>query len=144
MHSDPIYHSEECRKLIKLKVNKKQNQTEEKGPSKFKYYPDITAHTRPLSLTHSILSTVTHDKLVEHIAGTAEDANILDFLGEIDMTNHDSGLIWGDSTFSVDYAQACLTAQEMNSLNTEVDKVSMKEQLLFLDKIRKRKQFSQE
>lgn len=120
MHSDPIYHSEECRKLIKLKVNKKENRTEEKGPSAFKFYPDLTADNLPLSLSHSVLSTITHDKLVEHITGNAEDASILEFLNEIDMTCIDGGLLWGDPTFSIDYGQTCLMAKEMNALFKEV------------------------
>jgi hypothetical protein len=138
MHSDPIYHSEECRRLIKLKVNKKENQTQEKRPSKFKYYPDITAHSQPLSLSHSLLSTITHDKLVEHIVGTSESADLMEFLNEIDMTSHDKGLLWGDSTFTVNYAQACLRAQDMNSLLKELENVSVKEQLLFLKKMKRR------
>jgi hypothetical protein len=116
MHSDPIYHSEECKSLIKLKVNKKNNRTEEKRPSKFKYYPDLTSNNMPLSLSHSLLSTTAHDKLVEHIIGTAEAADILEFLDEVDMTHVDRGLLWGDPTFSISYGQACLMAKDMNTL----------------------------
>lgn len=105
MHSDPIYHTQDFAKLIKLKVDKKEKKTVEKKPSNFKYYPDLTAQNRPLSLSHSLLSTATHDKLVEHIIGTSGSANILEFLNEIDMTNIDKGLLWGDPTFTLNYKQ---------------------------------------
>jgi hypothetical protein len=134
MHSDPIYHTQDFSKLIRLKVDKKEKKTVEKKPSSFKYYPDLTAHNRPLSLTHSLLSTVTHDKLVEHIIGTSDSANIMEFLNEIDMTNIDKGLLWGNPTFNLDYSQASLMAQEMNSINKELNKVTIKEQLHFLNK----------
>jgi hypothetical protein len=132
MHSDPIYHTQDFAKLIKLKVDKKEKKTVEKGPSRFKYYPDLSAHNRPLSLCHSLLSTVTHDKLVDHIVGTSESAGIMEFLNEIDMTNVDKGLLWGDPTFTLNYGQASLIAREMNSINKELNKVTMKDQLLFL------------
>lgn len=133
MHSDPIYHTQDFAKLIKLKVDKKEKKTVEKRPSRFKYYPDLTAHNRPLSLSHSLLSTVTHDKLVEHIIETSESADVIEFLNEIDMTNIDKGLLWGDPTFNLDYSQASLIAQEMNSINKEMKKVTLKEQLHFLN-----------
>lgn len=132
MHSDPIYHTQDFFKLIKLTVDKKEKKTVEKKPSRFKYYPDLTAQNRPLSLSHSLLSTATHDKLVEHIIGTSGSANILEFLNEIDMTNIDKGLLWGDPTFTLNYKQASQIAQEMNSMNKELNKVTMKDQLLFL------------
>jgi hypothetical protein len=136
MHSDPIYHTQDFSKLIKLKVDKKEKKTVERRPSSFKFYPDLTAHNRPLSLSHSLLSTVTHDKLVEHIVGTSESADIMEFLNEIDMTNIDKGLLWGDPTFNLDYSQASLIAQEMNAINKELNKVTIKEQLQFLNKER--------
>jgi hypothetical protein len=132
MHSDPIYHTQNFFKLIKLKVDKKEKRTVEKKPSSFKYYPDLTTRNRPLSLSHSLLSTATHDRLVEHIIGTSGSANILEFLNEIDMTNIDKGLLWGNPTFTLNYKQASLIAEKMNSMNKELNKVSMKNQLLFL------------
>jgi hypothetical protein len=136
MHSDPIYHTQDFSKLIKLKVDKKEKKTAEKRPSSFKYYPDLTAHNRPLSLSHSLLSTVTHDKLVEHILGTSESTDIIEFLNEIDMTNIDKGLLWGDPTVNLDYNQASLIAQEMNSINEELNRVTIKEQLHFLNEMK--------
>jgi hypothetical protein len=47
MHSDPLYHTEDFKKLIKLKVDKKESKTVERKPSSFKYYPDLTAQNRP-------------------------------------------------------------------------------------------------
>lgn len=132
MHSDPIYHTQDFYKLIKLKVDKEERRTVEKKPSRFKYYPDLTAQNRPLSLSHSLLSTVTHDKLVEHIIRTSGSANIVEFLDEIDMTNIDKGLLWGDPTFTLDYDKASLTAQKMNPINKELNKVTIKEKLQFL------------
>jgi len=136
VHSDPIYHTQDFSKLIKLKVDKKEKKTVEKKPSSFKYYPDLTIQNRPLSLSHSLLSTATHDRLVEHIIGTSGSGNILEFLNEIDMTNIDKGLLWGDPSFTLNYDQASLIAQEMNSMNKELNKVTSKDQLLFLKKLR--------
>ena len=136
MHSDPIYHTQDFKKLIKLKVDKKEKKTVEKRPSSFKYYPDLTARNRPLSLSHSLLSTVTHDKVVEHIIETSKRTDIIEFLNEIDMTNIDKGLLWGDPSFNLDYSQSSLIAQEMNSINKELNKVTLKEKLLFLGKMK--------
>lgn len=136
MHSDPLYPTQDFSKLIKLKVNRKRKKTEEKEPRRFEYYPDLTAQNRPLSLSHSMLSTMTHDKLVEHIIGTSENADIIEFLNEIDMTNIDRGLLWGDPTFNLDYSQANLIAQEMNTFNNEMNKVTIKEQLHFLKEMK--------
>lgn len=137
MHSDPIYHTQDFHKRIKLKSDKKEKKTIERGPSSFKYYPDLTTDSRPLSLSHSLLSTVTHDKLVKHIIGTSESADIMEFLNEIDMTNSDKGLLWGEPTFTLDYKQASLIAQEMNSINKELNKVTHKEQLQFINDLKK-------
>lgn len=134
MHSDPIYHTQDFKKLIKLKVDKKEKKTIPKKPSSFKYYPDLTTQNRPLTLSHSLLSTTTHDKLVDHIIRMSDSANILEFLNEIDMTNIDKGLLWGDPTFTLNYS---LIAQEMNSMNKELNEVTMKEKLLFLSKMKK-------
>lgn len=136
MHSDPIYHTPDFKKLIKLKVDKKEKKTVEKRPSSFKYYPDLTAQNRPLSLSHALLSTATHDKVVEHIIGTSDSANILEFLNEIDMTNIDKGLLWGDPTLNINYKHASLIAQKMNAINKELNKVTIKEKLLFLNKVK--------
>lgn len=133
MHSDPIYHTQDFKKLIKLKVDKNEKKTVERKPSSFKYYPDLSAQNRPLSLSHSLLATATHDKLVEHIISTSESVDIMEFLNEIDMTNIDKGLLWGDPTFSLDYSQACLIATEMNSINKELNQVKIKEQLQFIN-----------
>lgn len=132
MHSDPIYHTQDFCKLIKLKTDKKEKKTVERIPSRFKYYPDLTTHSCPLRLSHSMCSTITHDKLVEHIISTSESADIMEFLDEIDMTNVDKGLLWSDPTFTLNYNQANLIAEEMNSTIKELDKVTMKDQLLFL------------
>lgn len=137
MHSDPLYHTQDFKKLIKLKVDKKEKKTVEKKPSSFKYYPDLTAQNRPLSLSHSLLATATHDKLVEHIISTSESADIMEFLNEIDMTNIDKGLLWGDPTFTLEYSQACLKAKEMNSINKELNKVTIKAQLQFISDLKR-------
>ena len=135
MHSDPLYRTDDFKKIIKLKVDKKANKTVEKDPSRFKYYPDLTVQNRPLSLSHSLLATATHDKLVDHIISTAESVDIMDFLNEIDMTNIDKGLLWGDPTFTLNYKKASLIAEEMNAMNKELNKVAMRDQLLFLKKL---------
>ena len=135
MHSDPLYRTDDFKKIIKLKVDKKANKTVEKDPSRFKYYPDLTVQNRPLSLSHSLLATATHDKLVDHIISTSESVDIMDFLNEIDMTNIDKGLLWGDPTFTLNYKKASLIAEEMNAMNKELNKVAMRDQLLFLKKL---------
>ena len=117
MHGDPIYHPQDCWKPVRLKSDKKAKKTVEKGLRDVNYYPDLTANSRPLSLTHALLATAAHDKLVEHIVGTCESPDVLEFLSEIDMTNNDKGLIWNDTTFSLDYNHACLIAKEMNAIN---------------------------
>ena len=133
MHSDPIYDTQR----IKLKSDRKEKRTVEKRPSSFKYYPDLTTDSRPLSLSHCLLSTITHDKLVEHIIGTSESPDIIEFLNEIDMTNIDKGQLWGDPTFTLDYSQASLIAREMNSINKELNKVTIKEQLQFINELKR-------
>ncbi len=137
MHSDPIYHTQDFKKLIKLKVDKTQKKIEEKNPRDFKYYPDLTAQNRPLSLDHALLATETHDELVEHVISTSESIDIMEFLDEIDMTNIDKGLIWGEPTFSLDHQQARLIATKMNSINKELNNVTTKERLSFLKELRK-------
>ena len=92
-----------------------------------------------MSLSHSLLSTVTHDKLVDHIISTAESSDIVEFLNEIDMTNIDKGLLWGDPTFNLNYNQASLVAKQMNAANKELEKVTMKDQLLFFKQMKHNK-----
>lgn len=138
MHSDPLYLTKDSYDLIKLKSSKKEKRTVEGRPSRFKYYPDLTTASRPLTLSHSLLSTITHDKLVEHIISTSDSPNIVEFLNEIDMTNTDKGLIWGDPTFTLDYSQAKLIAKEMNLINKELNKVTNKEQLQFINDMKRR------
>lgn len=138
MHSDPVYHTQDFKKLIKLKVDKKEKKTVERKPSSFKYYPDLTAQNRPLSLSHSLLATVTHDKLVEHIISTSESVDIMEFLNEIDMTHIDSGLLWGAPTFTLDYSQASAIAREMNQINKELNQVKIKEQVQFINSLQGR------
>lgn len=140
MHSDPLYLTKDSYDLIKLKSSRKEKRTVEGGPSRFKYYPDLTTASRPLSLSHSLLSTITHDKLVEHIISTSGSPDIVEFLNEIDMTNIDKGLIWGDPTFTLNYNQASLIAKEMNSINKELNKVTNKEQLQFMNDMKNRRQ----
>jgi hypothetical protein len=53
------------------------------------------------------------------------------------MTNNDKGLIWNDTTFSLDYNHACLIAKEMNAINKELNKVTTKEQLQFIKDFKK-------
>ncbi len=84
------------------------------------------------------LATATHDKLVEHIISTSESVDIMKFLNEIDMTNIDKGLLWGEPTFTLDYSQASLIAREMNSINKELNQVTIKEQLQFINALQRR------
>lgn len=124
MHSDPIYHTQNA-ELEQIKHGKGRK------PRRYKYYPDVTLSNRPLSLTHAILATITHDELVEHIKNTSEDANILKFLEEVEMTNNDKGLIWGFMP-GIEYEQAKLIAEKMNRMNKELNKVTLKEQIDFI------------
>jgi len=140
MHGDPIYHTQDLNRRITLKSDNKEKKTVERGPRQFKFYPDLTTDSRPLSLSHCLLSTVTHDKLVEHIKSTSGSPDIIEFLSEIDMTNDDKGLIWGDETFTLDYGHACLIAKEMNYINKELNRVTTKEQLQFIKELKNRTQ----
>jgi|WetSurMetagenome_2_1015567.scaffolds.fasta_scaffold00201_3 hypothetical protein len=133
MHGDPLYDT----LRVKLKSDRKEKKTIEKKPSSFKYYPDLTTNNRPLSLSHCLLSTVTHDKLVEHIIGTAQSQAVLEFLNEIDMTNIDKGLIWGDPTCPVNYEKSSVIAKEMNLINRALNKVSLKEHMEFIRCLRR-------
>jgi hypothetical protein len=143
MHGDPIYHDQDLNKRITLKSDNKEKKTVERGPRQFKYYPDLTTNSRPLSLSHGLLSTITHDKLVEHIIASCVSPSILEFLNEIGMTSDDKGLIWGDQAFHLDYKQTCQIAKEMNSINKELNKVTTKEQLQFIKELRKYKNDAQ-
>lgn len=121
MHSDPIYHTQNA-ELEQIKHGKGRK------PRRYKYYPDVTLSNRPLSLTHAILATITHDELIEHIKNTSEDANILKFLEEVEMTNSDGGLIWGFMP-GIKYEKAKSIAEEMNQMNKELNRVTLKEQI---------------
>jgi len=124
MHSDPIYHTQNA-ELEQIKHGKGGR------PRRYKYYQDVTLSNRPLSLTHAILATITHDELIEHIKNTSEDANILEFLEEVEMTNSDGGLIW-EFMPGIKYEKAKSIAEEMNQMNKELNRVTLKEQIDFI------------
>lgn len=132
VHNDPIYHSSEFAKVFQIKPQRKGNKMVEKKPRKYKYYADLTSTNRPLLLVHAILATITHDKLIEHITGTAKDVDILHFLNEVDMTNNDSGLIWQGLMPGIDYEKVKILSQEISSINKELNKVTIKEMTAFL------------
>jgi hypothetical protein len=134
VHSDPIYHSSEFAKVIQIKQGKDKKMVEKK-PRQYKYYADLTSTNRPLLLEHAIVATISHDKLIQHITGTAKDVDILDFLNEVDMTNNDSCLIWRGLMPGVDYKNAKILSQEMNSMNKELNKVGIREMTAFLKSI---------
>lgn len=54
------------------------------------------------------------------------------------MTNNDKGLIWGFMP-DITYDQAKSVAEEMDKMNNELDKVTLKEQIAF---IKKREKYS--
>jgi hypothetical protein len=126
MHSDPIYHSHGFSQIIQLKRGK------EKKPRHYEYYPDITLTTRPLTLAHVILSTTSHDKLIQHIIETAKNLSILNFLDEIDMMDDDKGLVWKGIMPGIDYNSAKLLSEEMDALNRQLSSVTLKEKIDFL------------
>jgi len=131
VHSDPIFHSSEFAKVIQIKQGKDKKMVEME-PRQYKYYADLTSSNRPLLLMHAIVATIAHDKLIEHITGTANDVDVLHFLNEVDMTNNDAGLIWSGLMHGVDYESAKKVSQEMNSMNKELSKVTIKEMTAFL------------
>lgn len=138
VHSDPIYHTSHFLKAIQVKRDK--GKMVEKTPSQYKYYADLTCSNRPLLLVHAILATTSHDKLVQHVTGTARNIDILHFLNEVDMTNDDSGLIWSALMPCTDYETAKELSEQMISMNRELNKVKMKEMTNFLRSIRPRNQ----
>jgi hypothetical protein len=131
-HNDPIYHSSEFGKVLQIKPQRKDKKMVEKKPRQYKYYADLTSSNRPLLLIHGVVATITHDKLIEHITETAKDVDILHFLNEVDMTNNDSGLIWSGLMPGIDYDKTKILSQEMNSMNKELNRITIKEKTAFL------------
>lgn len=127
VHSDPI----DPTSITQVKRGK-DGKMVEKNLREYNYYADLTSSNRPLLLVHAIMATISHDKLIEHITGTAKDMNIFHFLNEVAMTNNDSGLIWNGLMPTIDYENAKKISQEMNSMNKELNKITIKEMTVFL------------
>lgn len=131
-HNDPIYHSSEFGKVFQVKPQRKDKKMVEKKLRQYKYYADLTSSNRPLLLQHAVVATITHDNLIEHITETAKDVDILHFLNEVDITNNDSGLIWNGLMPDIDYEKTKILSQEINSMNKELNRITIKERTVFL------------